>query len=659
MPPGRWTSDDEEDEELYEEFPPPQIENGFSKTVIVDNIPIVPAEKYGKLRTVIEKIFNSIGPVVTFHMPQDENKLTRGFCFVEFAQAASADLAIEQTNGYKLDKQHVFRVTPYNDLDKYSRIPDEYQPPEIKPYEPSENLRSWLLDDRGCDQYAMKYADTVEIVWNDKPAEVPETVVKREKWTESYVQWSPLGTYLVTLHARGVAIWGGPNWNKIQRFAQLAPTLVDWSPNEKYLVTASPRFQENDNPKDPQCIIVWDVRTGQKLRGFQSLGSKEWPVFKWSHDDKYLARLHGDNILIYQTPTMDLLDKQPLTVPNVKSFAWSPSENSLAYFVPEASEKPASVVLVDIPSRKERRQKNLFSVSDCRIHWHPSGDYLLIKVDRWTKNKKSTFTSFEVFRMRQKQIPIESLELKENILFFQWEPKGQRFAIIHGDPSQRVDVSFYTMEKQLRLLKTLEKKPVNALFWSPQGKHIVLAGLGNLNGQLEFFDVDAMESMGSDEHFTTTSIDWDPTGRFVSSSVSYWKHQVETGYKLFSFQGKLYKNVLKDKFFSLHWRPRPATLLSKDRLEYIQKNIKQLSQEHKRKDRQRRIEEKEQKRAMRSAKRQEYQSFLDAKLRQWEQQAEERHRIMESEEEEVEEEYRLVETWVETVIDEREEIMFD
>eukprot|EP01116_Phalansterium_solitarium_P013601 TRINITY_DN30996_c0_g1_i1.p1 TRINITY_DN30996_c0_g1~~TRINITY_DN30996_c0_g1_i1.p1 ORF type:complete len:681 (-),score=213.67 TRINITY_DN30996_c0_g1_i1:785-2761(-) len=658
MPPSRYSPEDEEDEELAELHPPPAIEAGFSKTVIVDNIPVIPAEKYDKLRTVIEKIFKSVGPVVTFHMPQDENKVTRGFCFVEFEKAESAELAIEKTNGYKLDKQHIFKVTPYNDLDKYSRVPDEYEAPEIKPYEPTENLRAWLLNERGCDEYAIKYADTVEIVWNDKPTETPETDVKREKWTESYIQWSPLGTYLVTLHPRGVAIWGGPNWSKIQRFAQLGPTLVDWSPNEKYLVTASPRFQENDNPKDPQCIIVWDVRTGQKLRGFQSLGSKEWPVFKWSHDDRYLARLHGDNILIYQTPTMDLLDKAPLVVPNIKSFAWSPSESSLAYFVPEANEKPASVVLVDLPSRRERRQKNLFSVSDCRIHWHPSGDYLLVKVDRWTKNKKSTYTSFEVFRMKEKQIPIENLELKENILFFQWEPKGHRFAIIHGE-SGRVDVSFYTMEKQLRLLRTLEKKSVNALFWSPQGNHIVLAGLGNLNGQLEFFDVNAMESMGTDEHFTTTALDWDPTGRYVSSTVSYWKHQVETGYKLFSFQGKLLKSVLKDKFFALQWRPRPQTLLPKERVEYIQKNIKALSQDHKRKDRQRRIEEKEQKRAFRTSKRQEFQSFLDAKLRRWEQQAEERRKLIEEEEEEREEDYRYVETWVEQIVEEREEILQD
>jgi len=37
-------------------------------------------------------------------------------------------------------------------------------------------------------------------------------------WTELFVQWSPLGSYLATVHRQGAAIWGGPSWNRT-RFA--------------------------------------------------------------------------------------------------------------------------------------------------------------------------------------------------------------------------------------------------------------------------------------------------------------------------------------------------------------------------------------------------------------------------------------------------------
>jgi translation initiation factor 3 subunit B len=62
-------------------------------------------------------------------------------------------------------------------------------------------------------------------------------------------------------------------------------------------------------------------------------------------------------------------------------------------------------------------------------------------------------------------------------------------------------------------LTTLKAKQANALYWSPAGRFIVLAGLKGFNGQLEFYSVDELETMATGEHFMATDIMWDPTGR--------------------------------------------------------------------------------------------------------------------------------------------------
>lgn len=54
-----------------------------------------------------------------------------------------------------------------------------------------------------------------------------------------YVSWSPKGTYLATFHKQGIALWGGPSWNKIVRFPHPNVKLIDFSPNEKYITTWS------------------------------------------------------------------------------------------------------------------------------------------------------------------------------------------------------------------------------------------------------------------------------------------------------------------------------------------------------------------------------------------------------------------------------------
>jgi uncharacterized protein with WD repeat len=48
-----------------------------------------------------------------------------------------------------------------------------------------------------------------------------------------------------------------------------------------------------------QSIIVWDLRTGQKLRTFPTV-SDEWPALRYSHDGSFLARAHEETIAVYQ-----------------------------------------------------------------------------------------------------------------------------------------------------------------------------------------------------------------------------------------------------------------------------------------------------------------------------------------------------------------------
>lgn len=48
-----------------------------------------------------------------------------------------------------------------------------------------------------------------------------------------------------------------------------------------------------------------------------------------------------------------------------------------------------------------------------------------------------------------------------------------------------------------------------------------LTGLKAYNGQLEFYNVDELETMATAEHFMATDIDWDPTGRQVLNCLSY------------------------------------------------------------------------------------------------------------------------------------------
>ncbi|XP_071954537.1 eukaryotic translation initiation factor 3 subunit B-like [Antedon mediterranea] len=580
-PPG--FVDDISNEELLADLlkDKPKEADGIDSVVVIDNVPSVGPERLEKLKNVINKIFSKFGQIVSDHYPLDNGK-TMGYIFLEYKSPANAVSAVKMLNGYKLDKQHTFAVNLFTDFEKYANRPPS-QNLEKRPFQDMGNLRSWLQDIDANDHYSVIHdaGEKTSIYLNTSSEAIK--VEERARWTETYVRWSPQGTYLTTFHQKGIALWGGEKFQQIQRFAHTGVQLIDFSPCERYLVSFSPLMDSKD---DPKAIIIWDVLTGAKKRGFHCLSTSQWPVFKWSHDGKYFARIGEDSLSVYETPSFGLLDKKSFKCNDIKDFCWSPADSIISYWVPEQGESPARVTLLEIPSRKELRVKNLFNVSECKLHWQKAGDYLGVKVDRLTKSKKGQYYSFEIFRIREKQIPVDVVEIKDPIGAFAWEPVGSRFAVLHGE-SPRIGASFYNVKpnSKIELITTLEKKAANALFWAPNGQFIVLAGLRSMNGALEFVDANDMTIMNTSEHFMATDVEWDPTGRYVATGVSWWSHKVDNAYWMWSFQGKVLQKCTTDRFCQLLWRPRPPPVLTEEQIKDLKKNMKTYSKRYELKDR--------------------------------------------------------------------------
>ncbi|XVF04597.1 hypothetical protein REPUB_Repub05bG0098000 [Reevesia pubescens] len=117
-----------------------------------------------------------------------------------------------------------------------------------------------------------------------------------------------------------------------------------------------------------QSSIPYEFAIG----GAGGVAGVSWPIFRWGggKEDKYFAKLGKNMIYAYETETFTLIDKKSLKVENVVDFCWSPTDPILALFVPElgGGNQPSRASLVQIPSKEELRQKNLFSVSDCKMY---------------------------------------------------------------------------------------------------------------------------------------------------------------------------------------------------------------------------------------------------------------------------------------------------
>jgi translation initiation factor 3 subunit B len=127
--------------------------------------------------------------------------------------------------------------------------------------------------------------------------------------------------------------------------------------------------------------------------------------------------------------------------------------------------------------------------------------------------------------------------------------------------------------------------------------------------ELEFWDLDfntddrkdgqtdwgsGIQLLGVADHYGVTDVEWDPSGRYLATSASAWTHtvclfflmsrncltscaQLENGYAIWDFRGQELVKQIQDRFKQFIWRPRPLSLLSKERQKQIRRNLKEYS----------------------------------------------------------------------------------
>uniref|UniRef100_A0A914D0L2 RRM domain-containing protein n=1 Tax=Acrobeloides nanus TaxID=290746 RepID=A0A914D0L2_9BILA len=357
--------DPENYEEKYEEerllgdvlVEKPNTDEYESRCVMVFGIPAVGSDRLPKLKNVLGKLFGLTNPDYHDHYPLDADGKTNGYCFVEYPSKEIADTAVQLLDGHVLDKNHTFAAYNMIEIRNIKEPDPDWKPPTAKPYVDVGNLWWWLHETpqalRCEDQFATQEENSrtgnkqLTIWWNargQEPYEVDVVVdghkakATRDNWSEQVIfKWSPEGSYLATMHQKGVVLWAGPNFEKFQRFEHNLINFLEFSPKETYLVTYA-RDDYYRNAHVDNTLKIFDTFTGELKKTFTPLRHgrlADWPFFKWSADEKYFGFSRHGQIHIFETEHFELLNKVSIEMDGLITFDWNPSKNLISYYCEE------------------------------------------------------------------------------------------------------------------------------------------------------------------------------------------------------------------------------------------------------------------------------------------------------------------------------------
>jgi len=138
-----------------------------------------------------------------------------------------------------------------------------------------------------------------------------------------------------------------------------------------------------------------------------------------------------------------------------------------------------------------------------------------------------------------------------------WSPKSNSFAVVYGYmPAKTV---IFNIKAQA--IHTFPLGPRNTVLFSPHGRYMLLAGFGNLAGQMDIYDLERdYAKICMIEASNASLCEWSPDGKHILTATTSPRLRVDNGVRIWHAAGQLMYNEEMSELYHVCWRPQPTSV---------------------------------------------------------------------------------------------------
>ncbi|KAI1174458.1 translation initiation factor eIF-2A [Nemania sp. FL0916] len=373
--------------------------------------------------------------------------------------------------------------------------------------------------------------------------------------------YSPCGRFLAWASSERVCVVDASVGHVLSTLA--VPNVFDiaFSPRGTYVSTWE-RPAKDENGDATKNLKIWrtteaalDGASQQPIGQFVQKSQTGWNL-QYTSDEKYCARLVTNEVQFYSSDDLTTVWNK-LRIEGVTDFAIAPGQSyNVAAFVPERKGQPAAVKVYNVPQFSAPiSQKTFFKGDKVQLKWNSLGTSLIVlaqtDVDKSNKSYYGETTLYLLSANGTLDARI-TLDKEGPIHDVSWSPNGKEFGVIYGYMPAKTTI----FNHRAVVSHSFPLGPRNTIIFSPTGRFALVAGFGNLAGQIDVYDLEKdYRKVCTIESGNPSVCQWSPDSRYIMTATTSPRLRVDNGVKLWHVGGGIMYHEDMVELYNVTWKP--------------------------------------------------------------------------------------------------------
>ncbi|KAG4076118.1 hypothetical protein HA402_011464 [Bradysia odoriphaga] len=379
------------------------------------------------------------------------------------------------------------------------------------------------------------------------------------------IAFSGDGRFLAWANGTNVQICSSKDWKVIFSLPKPKTFYLKFSPSGRYLVLWELFITTKENPEGTPNLNVYSTTDGNCIFSTIQKKNTDWQPH-WSCDESILAFMVGGEAFFYETNEPNGFDKAAKKIGGARngSISLSPYGTNpyVAFHVPGVKGSPSMCKIFKYPDLQAAQPigcKSFFQADCVEMMWNKRSTGLILLTSTEVDSTGASYYGKQALHFMSTRGDSFAVQLKKEgpIHAVEWNPNSTEFCVVYGFMPAKA--SFFNVKCDSTF--DCDEGARNSIYYNPFGNLVILAGFGNLRGNVEVWDVAKKKIVTTLQAPDSTLLEWCQNGEMFVTATTAPRLRMSNGFKVWHYSGALLHETMwpnGQELLEVIWQTYPS-----------------------------------------------------------------------------------------------------